>query len=455
LELRLLTGVPFRRMAAVSATRATAWRSLIFGHHWPHSRIPDDRTGRFRVDPLIIILNAKFAWEYVMIEGACVQMGLRCVGSVRRILVLIAMAGIGIGMTGFPAALTPSLDSSAKAQTSKSSRNVPDFVDVVERVKPAVVGVRTQLAEGTVGRGSRGSRERQESPLDQFNAPSGRPDAAPTPRRQTSIGSGFFISSDGYIVTTNHVIERATSIDITTDDGKSHSAKLVGADPKSDLALLKVDADQEFSFVRLSDRAPRIGEWVVAVGNPFGLGGTVTAGIVSARARDIKMGTYNDFLQIDAPMNQGNSGGPTFDLDGDVIGVNSAIFSPGGGGSIGIGFAIPAETVKAVVGQLKEKGKVVRGWMGVSIQAATEEGPQGVKPAPGARVVETQPNSPAATAGLAVGDVITSLNGEPIKDDRELIKKVSELAPGTSVNLAVRRRGEEMTIAVTLGELPG
>jgi serine protease Do len=365
------------------------------------------------------------------------------------------MAGIGVGMTGFPAALTPSLDVSAKAQTSKSSRNVPDFVDVVEKVKPAVVGVRTQLAEGTVGRGSRGSRERQDSPLEQFGAPGGRPDAAPTPRRQTSIGSGFFISADGYIVTTNHVIERATSIEITTDDGKSHTAKLIGADPKSDLALLKVDADQQFPFARLSDRTPRIGEWVVAVGNPFGLGGTVTAGIVSARARDIKMGTYNDFLQIDAPMNQGNSGGPTFDLDGDVIGVNSAIFSPGGGGSIGIGFAIQAETVKLVVGQLKEKGKVVRGWLGISIQAATEEGPQGVKPAPGARVVETQPNSPAATAGLAAGDVITSLNGEPVKDDRELIKKVSGLAPGTSVSLAVRRRGEEMTIAVTLGELPG
>jgi len=376
--------------------------------------------------------------------------------SVRRNLALIAMAGIGLGAMELPSAVAPShwLTSRAIAQTSNASPELPNFADMVEKVKPAVVGVRAQMGEETVGQGSRGSRGQQDSPFDEFNAPDARRGAPPSPRRRTSIGSGFFISADGYIITTGHVIEHASSIDITTDDDKSHTAKLIGSDPKSDLALLKVDADREFPFVRLSDRAPRIGEWVLAVGNPFGLGGTVTAGIVSARARDIKMGTSNDFLQIDAPVNQGNSGGPTFNLDGDVIGVNSAILSPSGG-SIGIGFAIPADTVKVVVGQLKQNGKVARGWLGISIQAVTEEIPQGIKPAPGARVVEIQPNSPAAKAGLAPQDVITSFNGEPIKDDRELIKKVSEVAPGTSVKLAVRRQGEEVTFDVTLGELPG
>jgi serine protease Do len=276
------------------------------------------------------------------------------------------------------------------------------------------------------------------------------------PQRRANLGSGFFVSADGYLVTTNHLIEQAGSIEIITDDNKTHSAKLVGADAKSDLALLKVDGDQQFPFVRLADRTPRIGEWVLAVGNPYGLGGTITRGIVSARPRDLKMGNYNDFLQIDASINQGNSGGPTFDLEGNVIGVNSAILSPGGS-SAGIGFAVPADTVKTVVGQLKEKGKVTRGWLGISIQAVTEEVAQrlGVKPMQGALVVESQPGSPAASAGIASGDIITSLDGQSIKDDRELMKKIGGLAPGTAVRLAVLRKGEEMAINLTLGELPG
>jgi serine protease Do len=390
-----------------------------------------------------------------MIERTCEMGGLRCILCARRMLVLAAIAGIGIGFSGFqtePYSFTHSLSSSVRAQTSKSAAGLPDFADIVERVKPAVAGVRAQIEEETTGRRLPGSPGQQGSPFEQFF---GTP-KSPRPRHKTNVGSGFFISADGYLVTTNHLTEHAKSIDITTDDNKTHPAKLVGADPKSDLALLKVDGDREFPFVHLADRPPRVGEWVLAIGNPFGLGGTVTAGIVSARARDIKMGTYNDFLQIDAPVNQGSSGGPTFDRDGNVIGVNSAIFSPGGG-SVGIGFAIPADTAKTVVAQLKDKGKISRGWLGIKIQAVTEEIAQGlgINLAQGALVVEPQPNSPAAKAGLASGDIITSLNGESIKDDRELMKKVGDMAPGTSVKLAVLRKGEQITVTLTLGELPG
>lgn len=344
------------------------------------------------------------------------------------------------------------LNSSAKAQTSKPPDGLWDFADIVDRVKPAVIGVRAQLEEETTGQRPPRLPGPQGSP---FGAPQESPDVPRRPHRTTNQGSGFFISADGYVVTTNHVVESAKSIEIKTDDNKTYPAKLAGADPKSDLALLKVEGDQTFTFVRLADRAPRIGEWVLAIGNPFGLGGTVTAGIVSARARDIKMGTFNDFIQIDAPVNQGNSGGPTFDLDGNVIGVNSAIFSPTGG-SIGIGFAIPADTVKPVVAQLRDKGAVTRGWIGIRIQTVNDEVAQGfgIKQAQGALVVEAQPNSPAAQAGLSSGDIITSLNGEPIKDDRELMKKIGDLAPGTSVKLRVFRKGEEITITLTLGEFP-
>src|SRR5262249_14790524 len=179
------------------------------------------------------------------------------------------------------------------------------------------------------------------------------------------------ISPDGYAVTNNHVVERATTVEVVTDDGKVHTAKVIGTDPRTDLALIKVEGDN-FPFVKLADKPPRIGDWVLAVGNPFGLGGTVTAGIVSARGRDIGAGPYDDFLQIDAPVNKGNSGGPTFNVDGEVIGVNTAIFSPSGG-SIGIAFAIPSDTVKSVIAQLKDKGAVVRGWIGVQIQPVTPE----------------------------------------------------------------------------------
>jgi serine protease Do len=358
-----------------------------------------------------------------------------------------------------PPGISRWLGLSVEAQTSRPTTGLPDFPDMVERVKPAVVGIRAQTeAEGTVGGPSTG---RERSPSDRFfGGPKDRQDTPQgqtpqRPRRAMAQGSGFFISADGYIVTANHVIENAKSIEIKTDDQKTYAAKLIGADSASDLALLKVDAEQEFPFVRLAERSPRIGDWVLAVGNPFGLGGTVTAGIVSARGRDLKTGAYNDFIQIDAPVNQGNSGGPTFNIQGEVIGVNNAIFSPTGG-SIGIGFAIPADTVKSVVAQLKSNGSVTRGWIGIRIQAVTEDIAQrfGAREARGALVVEPQADSPAAKAGLAGGDIITSLNGEPVKDDRDLMKTIADLPPGTPVTLGILRKGQELTITLTLGTLP-
>ena len=328
------------------------------------------------------------------------------------------------------------------------------FEDLVDRIKPAVVGVRAKVEQD-------GDAD-QEEKLPGRGAPSDRSDLPKdgpgTPQRHsaTTQGSGFFISSDGYAMTTNHLVERGEKIEVTTDDGRTYAAKLVGADAKTDLALLKVEGGNEFPVARMADKAPRIGEWVLAVGNPFGLGGTVTAGIVSARARDI-LGPYNDFIQIDAPVNQGNSGGPTFDVSGKVIGINSAIFSPTGG-SVGIGFAIPAETVKTIAGSLKDKGRVSRGWIGIEVQSVSPEIVEGLglnKPLLGALVAETQPDSPAAKAGIAPGDVITSVAGQPASDDRDLIKRVSNTAPGKTIELGLIRQNEEKTISVTLGELPG
>ena len=279
--------------------------------------------------------------------------------------------------------------------------------------------------------------------------------AQPRGRMVTGQGSGFFISADGYAVTNNHVVDKAETVEVTTDDGKTYTAKVIGTDPRTDLALIKVEGRSDFPFVTLADKAPRIGDWVLAVGNPFGLGGTVTAGIVSARGRDIGAGPYDDFIQIDAPVNKGNSGGPTFDVDGNVIGVNTAIFSPSGG-SVGIAFAIPADTVKTVVAQLKDKGSVTRGWIGVQIQPVTAEIAEslGLKTPQGALVAEPQPDGPAAKAGIQAGDVITAVNGQPVKDARDLARQIGALAPGATVKLTVLRKGEEKTFTLTLGELP-
>jgi serine protease Do len=335
------------------------------------------------------------------------------------------------------------------------------FADIVEKVKPAVISVRVKI-----DRQSESSLSEDDLPFPpgspferffkRFGSP-GTPGTPGTPRGHeviTGQGSGFFISRDGFAVTNNHVVQNADNVQVNTDDGKSYNAKVIGTDSRTDLALIKVEGDN-FPFVKLTDNSPRVGDWVLAVGNPFGLGGTVTAGIVSARGRDIGAGPYDDFIQIDAPVNKGNSGGPTFDVDGNVIGVNTAIFSPSGG-SVGIAFAIPAETVKGVIAQLRDKGSVTRGWIGVQIQTVTPDiaDSLGLKQATGALVSEPQKDSPAAKAGIASGDVITSLNDAPIHDPRELARKIGTMSPGTTVKLDVVHDGKSKTVTLTLGTLP-
>src|SRR5215468_2829235 len=330
------------------------------------------------------------------------------------------------------------------------------FADLVARVKPAVVSVRVRI-DNTAQMNNldnNASPRQQGSPLDQFFRQFGFRDMPRLRHNMAAEGSGFFISADGYAVTNNHVINNAKTVQVITDDGRNLPAKVIGVDPNTDLALIKVDG-HNFPFVKFADREPRTGDWVIAVGNPFGLGNTVTAGVVSARGRDIGSGPYDDFIQIDAPINKGNSGGPAFDITGNVIGVNTAIYSPSGG-SVGIGFDIPADTVKTVVAQLKDTGHVTRGWMGVQIQTVTPVIADGLalKKAEGALVSEQQPDSPAAKAGIMSGDVITMLDGNPVKDSHMLARKIGSMSPGTSVKLGVLHNSSEKTVTLTLGTLP-
>jgi serine protease Do len=339
------------------------------------------------------------------------------------------------------------------------AQNAPQwfgFADVVEKIKPGVISVRTRPDTGAqAGKGKVPAPD--ETPLERFFRRFGQPDddSAPPPNQVSRQGSGFFISPDGYAVTNNHVVAGVKTVEVTTDGGKNYTARVLGSDERTDIALIKVDGRSDFPTAKFSERSPRVGDWVLAVGNPFGLGGTVTAGIVSARGRDIGAGPYDDFIQIDAPVNQGNSGGPTFDIEGHVIGVNTAIVSPSGG-SVGIGFAIPAETVKSVIAQLKDKGKVTRGWIGVQIQSITPEIAEnlGLAEARGALVAEPETNGPASKAGIDAGDIITAVNGKQVADSRELARTISAMPPGTSAKLTVARKGQEKTVSVTLGELP-
>lgn len=274
-------------------------------------------------------------------------------------------------------------------------------------------------------------------------------------RRGMSQGSGFFVSEDGYIVTNNHVIENGSKFTIIMHDGVEHEARLIGADKRSDLAVLKIDdAADKFTYVSFSKKDPRIGDWVVAVGNPFGLGGTVTSGIVSARGREIGANRYDDFIQIDAAVNKGNSGGPAFNLNGEVIGVNTAIFSPSGG-NVGIAFAIPADTADEIVTDLIENGKVVRGWLGVQIQPVTTDIAEslGLEDALGAIVTKPQKGSPADKAGIKAGDVILSVDGKSVKGPRELARVIAGYDPQSSVEVTIWRDGEEEKVTVNLGKL--
>jgi len=270
------------------------------------------------------------------------------------------------------------------------------------------------------------------------------------------MGSGFIIDSTGYIVTNNHVVEEAKKISVKLPSGREYEAHLIGADKETDVALIKVDGVKDMPIVALGDdRRLRVGDWVVAVGNPFGLGGTVAAGIVSSIGRDIGNGAYTDFIQIDAPINQGNSGGPTFDLTGRVIGMNTAIFSPSGG-SVGIGFAIPASTVRGIVDQLKDHGNVNRGWLGVQIQNLTPDmaASLGAGTAKGAIVASVVDDSPAAKAGFKQGDVILGLNGMEVDDNRDLTRKVGGLRAGEKADFSILRDGQKRNISAMIGPRP-
>jgi serine protease Do len=396
----------------------------------------------------------------------------RSLFSKRRVILLASVAAIGAGvfMAG-PSYPPVTLNGTPAHADFAAAQAQPGFADLIAKVKPAVIAVRVKIEDqsATTGSGTRmeqfGDQQQfgDNEGLQRFFRQFGMPDM-PNFRMQqprgghrtiTGQGSGFFISADGYAVTNYHVVDHAKTVEIQTDDGKTYSAKVVGSDQKTDLALIKVDAGKSFPFVELSDKQPRVGDWVVAVGNPFGLAGTATAGIVSARGRDIGAGPYDDFIQIDAPINKGNSGGPAFNTDGKVIAVNTAIYSPSGG-SVGIGFGIPADTVKTVVAQLKDKGMVTRGWIGVQVQPVNAGIAEslGMRNAEGALVDDVQDGGPAAKAGLKTGDVITAINSDAVRDSRDLARKIGALTPGSKVTLNVLRNGEHKDLTLALESMP-
>jgi serine protease Do len=381
----------------------------------------------------------------------------------RRLTLLCSAAVIGSALVvGGPLGYGRQAFAATSAPITANAPGQAGFADLVAKVKPAVISVRVRLDESAEAEGPQTNDNEQDnspfmqgSPFEKFFRQYGEQGQTHRHQMVTGVGSGFFISADGYAVTNNHVVDHAKSVEVTTDDGKTYTAKVIGTDKKTDLALIKVEGKQDFAYVDLETAKPRVGDWVVAVGNPYGLGGTVTAGIISAEGRAISASPYDDYIQIDAPINKGNSGGPTFDTSGKVIGVNTAIYSPSGG-SVGIGFDIPASTVKMIVAQLKDKGSVTRSWLGVQVQPVTAGIAEslGMKTAQGALVDEAEADTPASQAGVQPGDVITAVNGTAIKDSRALAREISAMAPDSSAKLDILRKGEAKTITVTLAKMP-
>ena len=397
------------------------------------------------------------------------NLGPAAVGASRRRKLAFAgaVAGLGLVAAALPA-LSPAL---AQLKPDAPSVETPfgraplSFADIIDRVKPSVVSISVVQGGGdkVADKGDeRGLPEGfpdipEDSPFyeffkklpKEFKGPQ-----APRPPAQAQ-GSGFVITPDGYVVTNNHVIDGASKIQVSFDDQEKLEAELIGTDPRTDLALLKIKSAKTFPHVKFAQKPVRVGDWAIAVGNPFGLGGTVTAGIVSALGRGIGSGRY-EYLQIDAAVNRGNSGGPTFGLDGEVIGVNTAIYSPSGG-NVGIAFAVPAKTAIEVIEQLKSKGKVSRGWLGVKIQNVDEDtaAALGLESPKGALVSELTPGGPAAASGLKAQDTILQVNSDVIADSRDLARKIADYAPDTTVDVKVWRNNKAETVKVKLGTFPG
>jgi serine protease Do len=364
---------------------------------------------------------------------------------------------VGAGILAFSAF---NLDSGLTAQPAAprtAAAPGASFADVIESVSPAVVNIAVMKVESPAPtsfqfRGDGGGA--QQFPFEFFERFfEGDPRQLPQ-RRSEGQGSGFLIDASGYIVTNNHVAGSADEITVTLQDGRKFEASLVGSDPRTDLALIKIDAGSDLPYVAFGDSDDaRVGDWVVAIGNPFGLGGTATAGIISARGRDIQSGPYDDYLQLDAPINFGNSGGPVFNVAGEVVGVNTAIFSPNGG-NVGIGFAIPANQAKDIVADLKENGSVERGWLGVQIQELDEDlaASLGLNDTEGALVNEVVGEGPAARGGVQAGDVITRFNDREIDSPRTLSRVVAAATPNTGAKVTVWRDGRSRELTVELGE---
>jgi serine protease Do len=335
-----------------------------------------------------------------------------------------------------------------------SNNGLQSFAGLVKRLKPAVVNISTtSVVSNTSGQGFG-----FESPFGE-NDPFGEffnkffQQFPNQPFTQRGLGSGLIVSEDGYVVTNNHVVDRARDIEVVLDGGDKYKAEVVGKDPKTDIAVLKINPKRKLQAARFGDSDKlEIGDWVIAIGNPFGLGHTVTAGIVSAKGRSLGMGNYDDFIQTDAPINPGNSGGPLFNLNGEVVGVDTAIVA----GGQGIGFAIPANMVSNVVEQIKTNGKAVHGWLGVMIQPISPEIAEGMKLSElkGALVADVSPGGPADKAGIKRGDIIVALNGKKVDTVSELTNSVGVVQPGTKENLKVVRDGVERDVSVKIGELP-
>jgi len=343
------------------------------------------------------------------------------------------------------------------------ARTTPgSFADLSERLSPAVVNISTAQKVERPSFGPRPGPELPEgTPFEDFFKDffdrRGGGDGGNEPRTVQSLGSGFVIDPAGYIVTNNHVIEGADEITVNFVNGDALEAKLIGTDPKTDIALLKLieDPSEPLPFVPFADSdKTRVGDWVIAIGNPFGLGGSVSAGIISARNRDINAGPYDDFLQTDAAINRGNSGGPLFNMDGEVVGVNTAIFSPTGG-SVGVGFSVPANIASNIVDQLREYGETRRGWLGVRIRQVTDELAEGLQleKTSGALVEDVTDGGPAKDAGVEIGDVILSFDGTEISEMRELPRAVASTPIDETVRMVISRKGKTQTLKVTVGRL--